>query len=106
MARKGCARRRRLPGDGGIRRAADGRARLCQPFIPARGRGAYRQPRRAGVHLPSRRLRPVGGNAGEKIEETLRDLAPDADITFTRLAVTPFQVRNWHLPTRPTKASD
>ena len=32
---------------------------------------------------------PSGVNAGEKIEETLRELAPDADIYFERIAVTP-----------------
>jgi hypothetical protein len=49
---------------------------------------------------------PSGVNAGEKIEETLRDLAPLADIYFERIAVTPDQIRTWSLPTRPTKASD
>jgi hypothetical protein len=49
---------------------------------------------------------PSGVNAGEKIEETLREMAPDADITFERLAVTPEQIASWNLPTRPTKASD
>lgn len=49
---------------------------------------------------------PSGVNAGEKIEETLRDMAPDADIEFRRIAVTPEQIRNWRLPTRPTKATD
>lgn len=49
---------------------------------------------------------PSGVNAGEKIEETLRELAPDADIYFERLAVTPEQINEWSLPTRPTKASD
>jgi hypothetical protein len=49
---------------------------------------------------------PSGVNAGEKIEETLRELAPDADITFERLAVTPEQIEAWNLPTRPTKDSD
>jgi hypothetical protein len=33
-------------------------------------------------------------------------LAPDADITFERLAVTQEQIAAWSLPTRPTKASD
>src|SRR6516225_8903288 len=47
---------------------------------------------------------PSGVNAGEKIEETLCDLAPDAEITFERIAVTPEQVAEWDLPTRPTKA--
>jgi hypothetical protein len=49
---------------------------------------------------------PSGVNAGEKIEETLRELAPDADIYFERIAVTPEQIAEWDLPTRPTKASD
>jgi hypothetical protein len=49
---------------------------------------------------------PSGVNAGEKIEETLREMAPDADINFTRLAVTPGQIEAWDLPTRPTKTSD
>jgi hypothetical protein len=49
---------------------------------------------------------PSGVNAGEKIEQTLRELAPDADITFRRIAVTPSQIRNWDLPSRPTKTTD
>jgi hypothetical protein len=49
---------------------------------------------------------PSGVNAGEKIEETLRELAPDAEIFFERIAVTPEQINEWDLPTRPTKASD
>jgi hypothetical protein len=49
---------------------------------------------------------PSGVNAGEKIEETLRELAPTADITFQRIAVTPAQIEAWRLPTRPTKTSD
>jgi len=49
---------------------------------------------------------PSGVNAGEKIEQTLRELAPEAEITFERIAVTPEQIADWNLPTRPTKASD
>ena len=49
---------------------------------------------------------PSGVNAGEKIEETLRELAPHALIHFERLAVTPEQIAEWNLPTRPTKKSD
>ncbi len=49
---------------------------------------------------------PSGVNAGEKIEETLRDLAPEVDIHFERLAVTPKQISAWSLPSRPTKQSD
>ena len=48
---------------------------------------------------------PSGVNAGEKIEQTLRELAPDAEIYFERLAVTEDQIRDWKLPTRPTKKS-
>lgn len=51
-------------------------------------------------------LDPSGVNAGEKIEETLRELAPNADIHFRRLAVTRDQADAWDLPTRPTKATD
>ena len=49
---------------------------------------------------------PSGVNAGEKIEETLHELAPKADITFKRIAVTPQQIRSLKLPTRPTKTTD
>jgi hypothetical protein len=49
---------------------------------------------------------PSGVNAGEKIEETLRELAPDAVIHFKRIAVNKQQIRQWRLPTRPTKSSD
>jgi hypothetical protein len=49
---------------------------------------------------------PSGVNAGEKIEETLMEMAPDAEIYFERIAVTPEQIEHWDLPTRPTKASD
>jgi hypothetical protein len=49
---------------------------------------------------------PSGVNAGEKIEETLNELAPDAEIFFQRIAVTEEQIATWNLPTRPTKKSD
>jgi hypothetical protein len=49
---------------------------------------------------------PSGVNAAEKIEDTLRELAPDAEIYFERVAVTPEQIAQWDLPTRPTKKSD
>jgi hypothetical protein len=49
---------------------------------------------------------PSGVNAGEKIEETLQEVAPDAEIYFERIAVTPEQIEEWGLPTRPTKTSD
>lgn len=49
---------------------------------------------------------PSGVNAGEKIEQTLREMAPKADITFRRIGVTPEQIDEWDLPARPTKTSD
>ena len=47
-----------------------------------------------------------GVNAANKIEETLQEMAPDADITFERIAVTEAQIAEWGLPTRPTKTTD
>lgn len=51
-------------------------------------------------------LDPSGVNAGEKIEQTLRELAPHAEIHFERLGVTDEQVLMYNLPSRPTKTSD
>jgi hypothetical protein len=48
---------------------------------------------------------PSGVNAGEKIEQTLRELAPEAEIHFERLAVTHDQI-DQDLPRRPTKIID
>lgn len=49
---------------------------------------------------------PSGVNAGEKIEETLKAMAPKANIHFQRIGVTREQIREWDLPSRPTKSSD
>ena len=49
---------------------------------------------------------PSGQDAARAIEQTLREMAADADIMFERLAVTPEQIAQWRLPTRPTKATD
>lgn len=49
---------------------------------------------------------PSGENAAEVIERELREYAPNAEIHFERLAVTEQQIRDWHLPSRPTKMSD
>jgi hypothetical protein len=46
---------------------------------------------------------PSGLLIDQQIERGLRRLAPDAEIHFVRLAVTPAQIDAWHLPTRPTK---
>ncbi len=49
---------------------------------------------------------PSGVDLARFVQRTLRDYAPDADITFERIAVTPEQIEQWQLPTRPTKTSD
>jgi hypothetical protein len=49
---------------------------------------------------------PSGQHAAEKIEEDLQNFAPDSEMHFKRLAVTPEQIERWRLPTRPTKTSD
>jgi len=49
---------------------------------------------------------PSGVNAAHKVEQTLRELAPHADIHFERIGVTEQQIREWKLPSRPTKSSD
>lgn len=49
---------------------------------------------------------PSGVDAGRKIEATLREMAPAAEIHFERLAVTLDQIHDWRLPTRPTKTTD
>lgn len=49
---------------------------------------------------------PSGVNAAEKIEQTLKEMAPEAEIHFERVAVQPWQIEEWDLPTRPTKTSD
>jgi hypothetical protein len=46
---------------------------------------------------------PSGVLIDGQIERGLRRLAPDAEIHFCRLAVTPEQIEAWRLPTRPTK---
>ena len=49
---------------------------------------------------------PSGVNAGENIEENLREMAPNAEIHFERIAVNQEQIAEWDLPTRPTKEKD
>jgi hypothetical protein len=49
---------------------------------------------------------PSGQDAARAIEKTLREMAPEAEIHFERLAVTPAQIVRWRLPTRPTKTTD
>jgi len=49
---------------------------------------------------------PTGKDIPRYIETTLRELAPGAEIHFERVAVTPEQITEWNLPTRPTKKTD
>jgi hypothetical protein len=49
---------------------------------------------------------PSGVDIPRKVEKDLRIFAPDADITFTRVAVNEDQIRAFNLPTRPTKKTD
>jgi hypothetical protein len=49
---------------------------------------------------------PSGQDAARVIETRLRKLAPSVEIHFERVAVTPWQIREFELPTRPTKQSD
>ncbi len=49
---------------------------------------------------------PSGVNAGEKIEQTIREMAPAAEVHFERLAILPWQIRSMALQSRPTKTTD
>jgi hypothetical protein len=49
---------------------------------------------------------PSGVHIDRNIEKQLRQLAPDAEIHFERVAVRPEQIEAWSLPTRPTKKTD
>ena len=49
---------------------------------------------------------PSGVDAWRNFSEKVAAFAPDADVTFIRLAVLPEQITLWNLPTRPTKRTD
>ncbi len=49
---------------------------------------------------------PSGVDLARDIETKLRRYAPDAEIYFERVAVTPEHIGKWKLPTRPTKMKD
>jgi hypothetical protein len=51
-------------------------------------------------------LDPSGVDAARDIETKLRRYAPNAEIHFSRPAVTREQVEAWNLPSRPTKTTD
>jgi hypothetical protein len=49
---------------------------------------------------------PSGVDIPRKVEADLRTFAPDADLSFERVAVRLEQIEQWNLPTRPTKRTD
>jgi hypothetical protein len=49
---------------------------------------------------------PSGVGAWQDFQRKVSGFTPDTDVTFERLAVTPQQIIDLDLPTRPTKASD
>lgn len=49
---------------------------------------------------------PSGLDIPRVVEEGIREMAPDAEVYFERIAVTPRQIREYELPTRPTKTTD
>jgi len=49
---------------------------------------------------------PSGVDAWRDFQDKIHHFAPDADVRFQRLAVTPEQIQQHQLPTRPTKGSD
>lgn len=49
---------------------------------------------------------PSGVDIDRNLEQRLREFAPDAEIHFERVAVTPQQITDLNLPTRPTKGTD
>jgi len=49
---------------------------------------------------------PSGVDAWRSFGSRVREFAPEADVEFARIAVTPEQIEQLELPTRPTKASD
>lgn len=49
---------------------------------------------------------PSGVDITRATEAGLREFAPTAEIHFERVAVTPDQITDWQLPTRPTKLTD
>jgi len=49
---------------------------------------------------------PSGVGAWDHTRARLQDFSPGVDFVFERIAVTPDQIRDHHLETRPTKTSD
>ena len=49
---------------------------------------------------------PSGEDARRFVEQTIREMAPDIEVHFELVAVTPQQIIDYDLPTRPTKKTD
>ena len=49
---------------------------------------------------------PSGVDARKYCRRTLREMAPEVELHFKTVAVTVKQIREWKLPTRPTKKTD
>ena len=49
---------------------------------------------------------PSGIAAWQHVQKRLREFAPDAEVSFERVAVTEAQIEELSLPTRPTKQTD
>ena len=49
---------------------------------------------------------PSGVDITRSVEQGIREFAPEARIVFERVAVTPQQIDELRLPTRPTKSTD
>ncbi len=61
--------------------------------------------RTSSIKRPRRSKADIGV-IGRHIERTIREFAPEANVHFMTVAVTPAQIRKWNLPSRPTKKSD
>jgi hypothetical protein len=92
-----------------VGRSAHGQPRPVERHLPAHGgeggRGGIPPLGRRDVHLRAVRLRR-GRRAGRAHRRALPQHAPGVPIHFERLAVTPKQIAEWGLPTRPAKKSD
>ena len=49
---------------------------------------------------------PSGVDITRSVDDGIREFAPDANVVVKRIAVTEDQIREWKLPSRPTKTAD
>jgi hypothetical protein len=49
---------------------------------------------------------PSGVDIPRKVEADICEMAPEIDVTLSRVAVNEWQIAEWQLPTRPTKTTD